>query len=282
MNKDVKYGLKYHASQIAEKGHYDCADALVVAEQLIACLEGEIVKRDARIAELEADLYRASASVSTLKSQWRELAAELAALKEQEPVAHIPVDRETGEEWHPVLKKGSGNICDYKPLYAAPVSEAKAHGVVMPERKTKADYGVYIDEFADEAAAIYNAALDAVTRLNAAPVQQVSVPDGWKLVPVELTREMAKAVGDLAERKWCYCLTAANVCEIFSTVLAAAPAAPAADAMVEALEHARLFIVNGIDLGFIQMPEAGTPDPAHETLPMIDAALAAHRAQGVV
>ena len=63
----------------------------------------------------------------------------------------------------------------------------------------------------------------------------------------------------------------------------AAPAAPAADAgLVEALEHARLFIVNGIDLGFIQMPEAGTPDPAHETLPMIDAALAAHRAKGVV
>ncbi len=62
------------------------------------------------------------------------------------------------------------------------------------------------------------------------PVQQVSVPDGWRLVPVELTREMAKAVGDLAERKWCYCLTAANVCEIFSTVLAAAPAAPAAEA----------------------------------------------------
>ena len=64
--------------------------------------------------------------------------------------------------------------------------------------------------------------------------------------------------------------------------LNASPAAPAADAgLVEALEHARLFIVNGIDLGFIQMPEAGTPDPAHETLPMIDAALAAHRAKGV-
>ena len=70
--------------------------------------------------------------------------------------------------------------------------------------------------------------------------------------------------------------------EPLRAVLNAAPAAPTADAgLVEALEHARLFIVNGIDLGFIQMPEAGTPDPAHETLPMIDAALAAHRAKGV-
>lgn len=34
---------------------------------------------------------------------------------------------------------------------------------------------------------------------------------------------------------------------------------PAADAgLVEALEHARLFIVNGIDIGFIQMPVAGS------------------------
>lgn len=41
----------------------------------------------------------------------------------------------------------------------------------------------------------------------------------------------------------------------------------------EALEHARLFIRNGIDLGCIRMPDADTPDPAHHTLPMIDAAL---------
>lgn len=43
--------------------------------------------------------------------------------------------------------------------------------------------------------------------------------------------------------------------------------------MREALEHARLFIRNGIDLGCIRMPDADTPDPAHHTLPMINAAL---------
>ncbi len=43
--------------------------------------------------------------------------------------------------------------------------------------------------------------------------------------------------------------------------------------MREALEHARLFIRNGIDLGCIRMPDADTPDPAHHTLPLINAAL---------
>lgn len=41
----------------------------------------------------------------------------------------------------------------------------------------------------------------------------------------------------------------------------------------EALKHARQFIVNGIDLGVIRMPDADTPDAAHDMLPMIDAAL---------
>jgi hypothetical protein len=42
----------------------------------------------------------------------------------------------------------------------------QARAVLMPERKTKADYYVYIDEFANEAAAIANAVLDEVERLN--------------------------------------------------------------------------------------------------------------------
>lgn len=66
-----------------------------------------------------------------LRRQLTEAQAELAAIKAQEPVAYIPVDRETGEEWHPVLKKGSGNICDYKPLYAAPAAPAADAGHVF-------------------------------------------------------------------------------------------------------------------------------------------------------
>jgi hypothetical protein len=41
----------------------------------------------------------------------------------------------------------------------------------------------------------------------------------------------------------------------------------------EALLVARRFIRNGIELRYIQMPDADTPDTAHDTLPLIDAAL---------
>ena len=43
---------------------------------------------------------------------------------------------------------------------------------------------------------------------------------------------------------------------------------------LEALKVARQFIANGIELGHIRMPEPETPDPAHDTLPMIDRAIA--------
>lgn len=44
--------------------------------------------------------------------------------------------------------------------------------------------------------------------------------------------------------------------------------------MLAALRAARGFIRNGVDLGFIRMPDADTPDPAHQALPMIEAAIA--------
>jgi len=40
-----------------------------------------------------------------------------------------------------------------------------------------------------------------------------------------------------------------------------------------ALKAARQFIVNGTALGFIRLPDADTPDPAHDTLPMIERAI---------
>ena len=46
------------------------------------------------------------------------------------------------------------------------------------------------------------------------------------------------------------------------------------DTLLAALKHARQFIFNGIDLGYILMPDADTPDTAHDTLPKIDAAIA--------
>lgn len=43
--------------------------------------------------------------------------------------------------------------------------------------------------------------------------------------------------------------------------------------LVHALRRADQFITNGIEFGFIRMPDAGTPDPAHETPGIIHAAL---------
>lgn len=43
--------------------------------------------------------------------------------------------------------------------------------------------------------------------------------------------------------------------------------------LVEALRRADQFITNGVELGFIRMPDASTPDPAHETPWIVRAAL---------
>lgn len=47
--------------------------------------------------------------------------------------------------------------------------------------------------------------------------------------------------------------------------------------MVKALERADQFITNGIALGFIRMPDKDTPDSAHETPGIVQAALEAAR-----
>ncbi len=44
------------------------------------------------------------------------------------------------------------------------------------------------------------------------------------------------------------------------------------DALVEACEHARQFITNGLEYGYIQIPDK--IDPANETLPKLEHALA--------
>lgn len=46
------------------------------------------------------------------------------------------------------------------------------------------------------------------------------------------------------------------------------------DALLHTLKLARAFIANGIEVGAIRMPDSTTQDPAHETLPLIDAIIA--------
>lgn len=48
----------------------------------------------------------------------------------------------------------------------------------------------------------------------------------------------------------------------------------AAPDLLEALRKADQFIANGIELGFIRMPDADTPDPAHKTPEIVRAAIA--------
>lgn len=251
-------------------------------DELIACLEGEIAKRDAelaacRVAVENCDVFRAriaeledlviSLQCKAIESD--DLRAELSAIKAQEPVAWAGVIEDCASLFvtEPRLWKAI-------PLYAAPVSEAKAQGVVLTDeelcsiRNQVACNEVRRDDDSRTICVKHGRALEAavLARLNAAhvqqdqafceycggndeepqdhcmdctrPVQQVIVPDGWKLVPVEPTREMISAAGgaittpddlppvgaggwsmnDLAFRSR------------YRDAISAAPAAPAADA----------------------------------------------------
>lgn len=62
--------------------------------------------------------------------------------------------------------------------------------------------------------------------------------------------------------------------------LAATPSIEDVSGLREALEAARQFIRNGVEMGYIRMPDPETPDPAHDTLPMIEAALASLHQEG--
>ncbi len=164
----------------------------------IACLEGEIAKRDARIVELESQYQRDVYGLNNegdpiggdpaggYANDNARLRAELSAIKAQEPVGWYTEDhlddksattysKELADRW---VAKGWPVF----PLYAAPVSEAKAQGVVMPRNIEKSFLEWASAQLqAPTQLASYMAGADEVARLNATPVQQVSVPDGFVL-----------------------------------------------------------------------------------------------------
>ena len=226
------------------------------SEQLIACLEGEIAKRDARIMGLESQYQRDVYGLNNegdpiggdpaggYANDNARLRAELAAIKAQEPLTvefmqfmtavvtgagllsrgkqskglaselsataykymlgaqvsgyqQKPIGyrcwfnkepKNIMVEWGKSLPSDMNPSATYQAIYAAPVSEAKAQGVVLPEREL-------FEEWADEKGFCLDCkffedgnnyesddtrlAFDIWTaraRLNAAPVQQVSVP----------------------------------------------------------------------------------------------------------
>ena len=276
------------------------ADAPLVLEAdamaRIACLEGEIAKRDeelaacriavencevfrARIVELEEktstamgvgsgsgnlfvygdhDSIKAAQKIVIEHDQFR---AELDAIKAQEPVGFAITDNDTGKllphaaffmnrakaEKLAALTGG----CSVAPLYAAPVSEAKAQGVVQcPEADEIMQMAFEEGQPADDASGycfeleefdlFIERLMSEVARLNAAPVQQVSVPDGWRVErgyspsgyvlhsPSGSMIRVCDSGGGGIETAFALFLKA---------MLAAAPAAPAADAWIQVSER---------------------------------------------
>ncbi|MCA8251811.1 hypothetical protein LGM89_00910 [Burkholderia sp. AU31624] len=98
----------------------------------------------------------------------------------------------------------------------------------------------------------------------------------YALVPRVLTQAMDGAM----HRAW----KLGSTQHLWDVALAAAPPAPVANrqGMTEieyekvrlGLHAAKHFIANGISLGFIRMPDADCPDPAHNTPKLVDEALA--------
>ena len=279
------------------------------SEQLITYLEGEIAKRDeelaaCRVAVENCEVFR----------------AELATIKEQDPIGwytedHLDDKSATTYSWT-VAERWVEKGWPVSPLYAAPVSEAKAQGVVIPDVNAAAkalcnrhaiicgvdaddQWKEYSQDFiADAETVLANARLNAAPvqqpkcktcndngRIGgpsfyapdeggepcpdcSAPVQQVSVPDGW--------RELAKRADDflysLPETDGVLRLRA-DLCSML-----AAPAAPAADA---GLVDAFCKVEQALDLiGGIRHGENVTQDELWQSCELLDAALAANRAKG--
>ena len=268
----------------------------------IACLEGELAKRDETIARLEADnrskngsmkafgeqiakLQKAvrnrerlvglrDARIMGLESQYQRdvwglnnegdpiggepaggyandnarLRAELAAIKAQEPAAWT----DGAGAMYSASLMASLNIPTggLTPLYAAPVSEAKAQGVVQwPEADEIMQMAFEEGHPADDASGYYfeleefdlfiDRLMSEVARLNAAPVQQVSVPDVSAMARI-LADRSADACNVNREDNWA--IYGQDYIDDVTAMLSAAPAAPAADAgLVEALDYQALF-----------------------------------------
>lgn len=264
------------------------------AEQLIACLEGEIAKRDARIVELEYNYQDCNANKEafasnaiSLQESNTKLRAELAAIKAQEPVAEIALS-DDGYKIGLLGALRNHRLPIGTKLYAAPVSEAKAKGVVMPERwnvprpmwkDARQPYGNPLNHSDIEAAEKFNLALDEVARLNAAPVQRVSVPDGKVCVPVEVLRLYEFMAASFTPFTSQHEQIAISLRKAKAAMLASAPAAPAADAgLVEALKQAfPLFDEDGLNELYhhCEIAVLGDRKRLHKLL-------ATHSAKGVV
>lgn len=237
----------------------------------------ELKAAQARIAELEGALSWHEEQ----RNDMAEIRAELAAIKAQEPVAWagaieygVPLLMVEPQNWKAT------------PLYAAPVSVAKAQGVVMPQSPHWPADDSHLSDYDRGHLQGRCDMRSEVIRLNAAHAQQV-VPDGsTKMQWPEIVALVNGVLGCEAHKYPCergsigHEMTGINfnsLARIIDRVryLADSPAAPAADALlVEALEKIAAYA-----------PCSGIKDPGLTKMHMgilARDALAAHRAQGVV
>jgi len=275
------------------------------SEQLIACLEGEIAKRDeelaacrvavencevfrARIAELERQL-----NSDKLIKMVTELREELAAIKAQGLVMPEPdfywVEADEGswnspEEW-------AQDYYDYNG--EKPESVSFSCAIELPVR----EYDSF--EFDANGSCVSCRLVNPeVARLKADPVQQVSVPDVSAMARI-LADRSADACNVNREDNWA--IHGQDYIDDVTAMLAAAPAAQAANAGLLASAENCSFVmrqiasmdaedIDGDDID-LRFEDAGGRDTgcdvsivdyAEKTADVLDALIAAHRTQGVV
>ena len=235
------------------------SEELKAAQARIACLEGEIAKRDETIARLEPQLNRAIQANYDLRE---ELAACRVAVENCEVFRARIAELEARIVW---LE------CEAQ-VNAAPVPEAKAQGLVMLSRDAIREVfmrnGFTVKEGQADLKPYVYAAAEELLRLFA-PVQQVSVPDGKVCVPVEVLRLYEFMAASFTPFTSQHEQVAISLRKAKAAMLAAAPAAPAADAGL-VLEQAMYALIG---IGYHE--NSGL---VHE----LRQSLAAHRAQGVV
>lgn len=225
------------------------ADALTQ----IACLEGETAKRDARIVELESQYQRDVFGLNNegdpiggdpaggYANDNARLRAELAALKAQGVVQWPEAD----EIMQMAFEEGQ------------PADDASGYCFELEE------FDLFIERLMSE-----------VARLNAAPVQQVSVPDVSAMARILADRN-ADACNVNREDNWG--IYGQDYIDDVTAMLAAAPAASAADAgLVEALSYQSLFDAIAAATSVYANGAINISVQAFRD------ALAAHRAKGVV
>lgn len=237
------------------------------AQARIACLEGEIAKRDETIARLEPQLNRAIQANYDLRE---ELAACRVAVENCEVFRARIAELEARIVW---LE------CEAQ-VNAAPVSEAKAQdtvGEVVGWYRLDRPYEM---TSYPSVCATWHRLGAPVAPLYAAPVQQVSVPAWMASSRAFADRLYMAGWRDHADAQH------SGVAGMYDELLAAAPAAPAADAgLVDMYSH----LQKVTPYRFKKIQDAAVTDGGdvlyfHKD--RFDAALlddmAAHRAQGVV